>query len=94
MSDIAGPIDGWKLLQALGISADRKVKRAAIVIEPGCCVMLNVTEYVQPFNVIGDEIETLMTQYEFRKVEKHESVEAGGINNSGMYERFDGSGVQ
>lgn len=70
MGQIAVPNDGWKLLLALGIGPERRVRSATISIRPQQPVLLTIEEFVQPYNMIGDEVETLMSEYELRKVEK------------------------
>ena len=84
---VAGPIDGWKLLDAMGVDPSRKIRKATITIAVDCPVVLTVEEYVQPFEVVGDEVRMVVTGYEWvEKKEPPQAPDAGGINGSGMYE--------
>jgi hypothetical protein len=73
MGQVAGPQDGWKILEALGFTEDRKISKAVIVLETGRPVIVRVREFAQPFNVVGDELEMLTKRYEL--VERKEPRE-------------------
>jgi len=81
----AGPIEGWQLLQAMGVDPARKIKKATITIEPNCLVMLTTEEYVEPYQVIGDEIKTLVAKYEWVEKKDSQYPEAHVIREPGAY---------
>ena len=63
MGQIAGPRDGGKILEAFGIGPDRAVRSATITMGIGEPVVITIEEYVKPFSVIGDEVQSVLKRY-------------------------------
>jgi hypothetical protein len=66
MGQMAGPNDGWKILQALGFEERDRIRKATIAIEVGRPVVVTVEKFVS--HVIDGLLEDVTEEYELRKV--------------------------